>query len=196
MFPCLACSHRHFDFDSLCSHVPDPVLEPRSPTCAVEVLIPPVAAWCSTNLSPSLLYCCLSRIRSFAAVSAKSVIKKKSNYVSKVIYLVSLFSGLPYSHSALHMSVYRDSMPVYHHSMPCYRNGRPVYRDCREMCRDSTASYHAGRNMYRDGTANYRAGRDMYRDGTVSYHDSTASYRDGMAIDCHIIALYSNSRAL
>ena len=57
MFPCLACSHRHFDFDSLCSHVPDPAPEPRSPARAVEVLIPPVAAWCSTNLSPSLLHC-------------------------------------------------------------------------------------------------------------------------------------------
>ena len=41
LFLCLACSHRHFDFDSLCSsHVPDFALEPQ-PRSRCRVLIPP-----------------------------------------------------------------------------------------------------------------------------------------------------------
>ena len=40
LFLYLACSHCHFDFDILCSHVPDLVLEPRSHARAAEVLIP------------------------------------------------------------------------------------------------------------------------------------------------------------
>ena len=103
MFPCLACSHCHFDFDSLCSHVPDPALEPQSPARTVEVLILPVAAWCSTNLSPSL-YHCLSLISNIIVCLHISQVSRQAaiKYISEVIYLVSLSSGLPYLHSALH----------------------------------------------------------------------------------------------
>ena len=60
LFPCLACSHRHFDFDSRCSHVPDLALEPWSHARVVEYLYRPVAAWCSCH--PRYVTVCLSRI--------------------------------------------------------------------------------------------------------------------------------------
>ena len=102
LFPCLACSHRHFDFDSLCSHVSDLALEPRSHARAVEYLYRPVAARCSCH--PRYVTVSLSRILSFASVSIKSVVNQQSNTFQKssILYPCPLSSGLLYSHSALH----------------------------------------------------------------------------------------------